>query len=328
MCSPPCSSSNTCPSDEPQGVTAHPQCALQSPSGGKFCALICTPSTARPNGANGECGSGTCESIQGIGLCTYAAAGSDVEVLQAGLALVGANPTHYGDPKNGCESDEQAVQVQGLPGDFCSPACSASGKCPSDEPQGVTAHPQCVLRSPTGSQYCGLTCTPSEISSNGANGECGSGKCQSIQGMGLCTYDADEKLLESAVSAVLVGANPTHYGNPKNGCEADEQAVRVQGLPGDMCSPPCSSSNTCPTDEPQGVTARPQCALQSPSGGKFCALICTPSTTSLNGANGECGSGTCQSIQGIGLCTYGSDSSDSVYKTVFADLAEQPNLIV
>ena len=27
--------------------------------------------------------------------------------------------THYGDPKNGCLSDEQAIQIQGVTGDFC-----------------------------------------------------------------------------------------------------------------------------------------------------------------------------------------------------------------
>merc|ERR1712139_657825 len=59
------------------GDTATPQCALQTGSGAKYCALICTPSGLRGNGANGECGTGTCQSIQGTGLCTYAAAKTD-----------------------------------------------------------------------------------------------------------------------------------------------------------------------------------------------------------------------------------------------------------
>merc|ERR1712159_282066 len=45
--------------------------------------------------------------------------------------------THYGDPADGCESDEQAVRVQGVAGSFCSPDC-ASAACPTDVPSGVT----------------------------------------------------------------------------------------------------------------------------------------------------------------------------------------------
>jgi len=142
---------------------------------------------------------------------------------------------------------------------------------------------------------------------NGANGECGTGTCQSIAGIGLCTYAAAEESF--AKNAVLqledkVGTNPTHYGDPKGGCESDEQAVRVQGVPGDLCSPPCSSAGVCPSDLPSGDTAKPQCALKTTTGGSYCALICTPSAVMFNGANGECGTGTCQSIAGIGLCTY------------------------
>merc|ERR1712187_136361 len=102
----------------------------------------------------------------------------------------------------------------------------------------------------------------------------------------------------------MIQANPTHYGDPATGCESDEEAVRVQGVSGDFCSPPCSAAGACPTDVPSGDTATPKCALQTPSGKQYCALICTPSALSFNGANGECGTGTCQSIQGIGLCTY------------------------
>ena len=55
-------------------------------------------------------------------------------------------------------------------------------------------------------------------------------------------------------------ANQTHYGNPADGCEADETAVQVTGLPGDFCAPDCAKA-PCPTDVPPGVTATPQCAL-------------------------------------------------------------------
>merc|ERR1711953_682390 len=95
-------------------------------------------------------------------------------------------------------------------------------------------------------------------------------------------------------------ANPTHYGDPKTGCESDEEAVRVQGLSGDFCSPPCSSSGVCPSDEPTGDTAKPQCALKTGTGKQYCALICSQDS--------ECGTGSCQKIQGTGLCTYATAS--------------------
>ena len=80
------------------------------------------------------------------------AASSALEV--SFVANVGTNPTHYGDPKNGCESDEQAVQVQGVSGDFCSPKCSGM-TCPSDKPL-VLRHPMCALQTTTGDKYCAL----------------------------------------------------------------------------------------------------------------------------------------------------------------------------
>ena len=200
-----------------------------------------------------------------------------------------------GDPATGCEKDEQAVQVQRVPGDSCSPACSSSGVCPSDVPSGDTAKPQCALQSPTGSKYCALVCAPSKLRLNGAQGECGKGTCESIQGAGLCAYakaDATpEPLLTLAPVLSHVETNPTHYGDPATGCEKDEQAVQVQGVSGDFCSPKCSSSGSCPTDKPSGDTATPTCALQTTTGAKYCALICQPSALSVNGANGECGTG-------------------------------------
>ena len=73
---------------------------------------------------------------------------------------------------------------------------------------------------------------------------------------------------------VAVATNPTHYGNPSSGCESDEQAVKVQGLSGDFCSPKCDSTGSCPSDVPKGDTATPECALRTTTGDKYCALIC------------------------------------------------------
>lgn len=99
------------------------------------------------------------------------------------------------------------------------------------------------------------------------------------------------------VGVMTSGANPTHYGDPSAGCQTDELAIQVQGLDGDFCAPQCKV-NSCPSDAPDGVTAKPQCALQTTSGDKYCALICDPSDSS------SCGTATCKSIQGTGICTY------------------------
>merc|ERR1711912_221330 len=157
-------------------------------------------------------GTGTCQAIQGVGLCTYATSQTEKLALPpvTAVEMIAANPTHYGDPKGGCESDEQAVQVQGVPGDFCSPKCKA-GACPTDMPSGDTATPTCALKTPTGDQYCALICTPSVLATNGANGECGTGTCQAIQGVGLCTYATSqtEKLALPPVTTVeRIAANP------------------------------------------------------------------------------------------------------------------------
>ena len=95
-----------------------------------------------------------------------------------------ANPTHYGDPKpaGSCQSDELAIQVTGVAGDFCSPSCT-SAACPTDVPTGVTANPLCALQTSTGDKYCALICKPA-----GSN-QCGTGTCKAIQGTGVCTYN-------------------------------------------------------------------------------------------------------------------------------------------
>ena len=94
--------------------------------------------------------------------------------------------THYGDPKQGCMSDEIAVQIQGVSGDFCTPTCSLFTACPTDVPTGVTASPMCALQDASSSKkYCALICQPS-----GNADQCGTNaSCKSISGVGICTYD-------------------------------------------------------------------------------------------------------------------------------------------
>eukprot|EP00435_Cladocopium_sp_Y103_P020402 s152_g5.t1 len=248
---------------------------------------------------------------------------------------VPTNPTHYGNPSTGCESDEQAVKVQGLSGDFCSPKCDSTGSCPSDVPKGDTATPECALRTTTGDKYCALICQ--------SDSDCGTGSCQKIMGVGLCTYDAAATAeVETMTTQVAVATNPTHYGNPSTGCESDEQAVKVQStgscqkimgvglhriLPEDHGSWPVHLRRHCngtsgnydyrggcgnqphPLRQPKhwlrigskGDTATPECALRTTTGDKYCALICQ--------SDSDCGTGSCQKIMGVGLCTYDASAA-------------------
>jgi hypothetical protein len=99
--------------------------------------------------------------------------------------------THYEDPKDGCQSDEVDIQIQGVTGSVCAPSCSLFKPCPTDVPAGVTVSPQCALQdSSTHKKYCALICTPSKN-----DDQCGeNASCKSVQvGIGICTYDDSKK---------------------------------------------------------------------------------------------------------------------------------------
>lgn len=93
----------------------------------------------------------------------------------------------------------------------------------------------------------------------------------------------------------------THYEKPP--CRSDEVDVQVQGLTGETCTPKCTGT-TCPTDVPEGTTAKPSCVLQdSSTGDKYCALTCLI---------GGCPPGaTCQRSGFMGLCMYPSSSNQA-----------------
>jgi hypothetical protein len=116
----------------------------------------------------------------------------------------------------------------------------------------------------------------------------------------------EEPLLGFAEDVVLVSAAGSHYGNPASGCQPDEKSFRVQGIDGDLCTPPCTSAGKCPADVPTGVTAHPLCALQTPEGTQYCVLLCQPSDLDES-ATGMCGDAKCRAIKGqpgVGICTY------------------------
>jgi hypothetical protein len=95
--------------------------------------------------------------------------------------------SHYEDPKDGCQDDEMSIRIQGIDGAVCSPECDG-GTCPTDVPSGVTAKPQCALKTSTGDQYCALICDPDGDNTCGENAS-----CKPISGLGICTYDDDAK---------------------------------------------------------------------------------------------------------------------------------------
>jgi C1A family cysteine protease len=94
-----------------------------------------------------------------------------------------AGGSHYEKPP--CtHSDEQAISIQGQTGVMCTPACDASGACPTDVPEGTKAAPTCLLQDQAGDKYCALKC--------GKDSGCpGDATCHFVQfPIGLCLYPA------------------------------------------------------------------------------------------------------------------------------------------
>lgn len=107
--------------------------------------------------------------------------------------------------------------------------------------------------------------------------------------------------MKKAVALVTCfNASLAHYGDPyHHGCEKDEIAATITGIPGAICIPPCNSDGSCPTDVPPNVTATPSCVLTGDSG-KYCALVCTPPAN-----DDQCGdNASCKKADTDGLCTY------------------------
>lgn len=105
---------------------------------------------------------------------------------------------------------------------------------------------------------------------------------------------------------------PAHYCDPEMSSDADKEDC-----------PPCGSTGMCPIEVPTGVTAQPQCALTASNGDKYCALVCDPCMS------GECGTGSCEIIDGVGLCTYAGDPTPAGVPTTFLRAnATQPKSVV
>eukprot|EP00035_Acanthoeca_spectabilis_P006373 m.123738 g.123738 ORF g.123738 m.123738 type:complete len:504 (+) comp13471_c0_seq1:171-1682(+) len=125
-----------------------------------------------------------------------------------------------------------------------------------------------------------------------------------------CTWQSWLTTALCLVSVACGALHASHYGDPKSGCLADERNVTIDGVAGDLCAPICHPNATvpCPTDVPPGVTAKPACELTFKDGGKGCVLVCAPMVDAalLRAGDAQCGAGSCQPIQGVGVCTYGA----------------------
>jgi hypothetical protein len=119
------------------------------------------------------------------------------------------------------------------------------------------------------------------------------------------------------------------YGNPTaSPCQPGEINVTLRGVPGIFCSPPCSSSQECPslgnaTLAPPGINYPPppkpfeafmvkaECAIELKEGAKatHCAMVCDPSSPEPRAG---CPGGpfhpeyvaACHKVETIGICTY------------------------
>jgi hypothetical protein len=221
----------------------------------------------------------------------------------------------YGDPYTGpCETGEKSVQITGVPGEMCCPACSATSPCPTNVPAGTEAHPQCALGAPgQPPSMCALVCAGNNVFTGQTelnNLACPEkAACHPISTTAICTYTNGPPGPPPPPPSPGHG----HYGDPAAGpCQADEKKVQIQGLQGDFCSPACSTTSPCPTDVPAGTTAKGQCMLETPgsSGPSQCALVCKGNDefnqmTILDDL--KCpAKASCKTIQTTAICTYDS----------------------
>merc|ERR1740117_204633 len=110
--------------------------------------------------------------------------------------------------------------------------------------------------------------------------------------------------LSGSIAAQAVsGPFVDHYEDPSQGsCRSDEKAIELTGIPGAFCAPSCSTTAPCPTDVPDGASARPMCCISTSGSAtpSLCALICSPTA-----ASSQCPDGAaCHKIQTSGVCTY------------------------
>lgn len=105
---------------------------------------------------------------------------------------------HYEKPP--CQSSEVEARVQGADGVLCAPPCDGDS-CP-DAPEGTTAQPQCVLKSPSGTSYCALVCEDDDQCPQGST-------CKQLgNAPGLCLYEDSTSPKPAFVLARSSNAGP------------------------------------------------------------------------------------------------------------------------
>lgn len=114
-------------------------------------------------------------------------------------------------------------------------------------------------------------------------------------------------------------APKAYYGNPRNGCRADEVRYIGHGFDAglDFCTSPCDQwGQSCPRNVPSSTTALPDCALAL-NGKGACALVCHGLQ------NYTCPPGATCSERG--LCTYDTDTAiDDVQPSAIPTAAVTP----
>lgn len=69
-------------------------------------------------------------------------------------------------------------------------------------------------------------------------------------------FDNDFEAIEPVHVNSEASSMLTHYGKPPRGCSKDEAWLQINGVPGIVCAPRCSSKVPCPTDLPEGMTGK------------------------------------------------------------------------
>ena len=109
--------------------------------------------------------------------------------------------SHYGNPAQGCKSDEVKAGLQGASGDACM-ARTQNNVCPSDVPTGTTATPMAIVQDQSGNRYCALVCRGLASGTCPSTASCVSPRGLNIPGMdlqamvGICLYPAPSKMLQ------------------------------------------------------------------------------------------------------------------------------------
>jgi len=125
-----------------------------------------------------DAGHGYATSITGMQICDLLEFGGNNPPAPTPAPVPGA--PHYEKPP--CQEGEAKASVTDTDGSLCAPPCDASGNCPTDVPEGVSANPSCVLKDTSGNQFCALMCQSDD--------DCGGAKCEHPQAgaPGLCVY--------------------------------------------------------------------------------------------------------------------------------------------